>query len=156
MLADVSDVKLRSVGYDEPAVRELVSEALADLGRRYGGSGDDTPVDAADFTPPHGDFLVAELNGRLVGCGGWRAHGADAELKRMYTDPAVRGRGIARMVLRAVEDSARAAGHRRVILECGDRQPEAIALYEACGYTRIPDFGYYAGHSGVRSFAHPL
>ncbi len=100
--------------------------------------------------------LVAELDGELVGCAGWRRHGNDAELKRMFTLTAARGRGVARRMLAAVEDSARAAGCRRVILETGDRQPEAIALYEAAGYRRIPDFGYYAGEQGVLSFARDL
>jgi hypothetical protein len=43
-----------------------------------------------------------------------------------------------------------------VILETGDKQPEAIALYEARGYVRIPDFGYYKGHEGVLSYARLL
>ena len=74
----------------------------------------------------------------------------------MFTATAVRGRGVARKLLVAIEESARAAGCRRVILETGDRQPEAIALYEASGYTRIDDFGYYAGEEGVLSYAKPV
>ena len=143
--------------YDDPAVTALVTEALADLGRRYGGSGDDTPVEAADFVAPRGAFLVAEEDGGLLlGCAGWRAHGADAELKRLYVRPTARGRGLARRLLTAVEESARECGFRRLILECGDKQPEAVGLYQASGYVRIPDFGFYAGHSGVLSFARSL
>jgi ribosomal protein S18 acetylase RimI-like enzyme len=74
----------------------------------------------------------------------------------MYTAPAARGRGVARRVLAAVEESARAAGCRRVILETGDRQPEAIALYTSAGYRRIADFGYYKDEEGVLSFARDL
>jgi hypothetical protein len=59
-------------------------------------------------------------------------------------------------MLAAVEASARAAGRRRLILETGDRQPEAIALYESAGYARIPDFGYYQGYPDVLSFAKEL
>ena len=147
---------IREHRFDDPAVQKLVAEALAELSARYGGSGDDTPVSMTDFEPPGGRFFVAELNGALVGCAGWRRHGNDAELKRMFTLTAARGRGVARRVLAAVEDSARAAGCRRVILETGDRQPEAIALYESAGYRRIPDFGYYAGEAGLLSFAKNL
>ena len=74
----------------------------------------------------------------------------------MFTMPAARGRGVARRLLAAIEESARADGFRRVILETGDRQPEAIALYESLGYVRIPDFGYYKGHEGVLSYARRL
>ena len=142
--------------FDEPAVQKLVSELMADLSQRYGGSGDDTPLVPGDFDPPSGAFLVAADGGELVGCAGWRSHGEDAELKRMYTAPAARGRGVARLLLAAIEESARARGYRRVILETGDQQPEAIGLYRACGYERIEDFGYYKDHAGVLSFARTL
>nr|WP_239178011.1 GNAT family N-acetyltransferase [Actinoplanes octamycinicus] len=146
---------MRSARFDEPEVVELVAQNMRDLSERYGGTGDDTPIAAADFLPPDGDFLVAVRvgDGRLVASAGWRRHGSDAELKRMFTLAEARGRGVARRMLAAVEESARAAGCSRVILETGDRQPEAIALYESAGYQRIEDFGYYAGHEGVLSYA---
>lgn len=75
--------------------------------------------------------------------GAARANGDDAEIKRMYTAPEARGRGVARAVLTELENSARAAGKLRMILETGLKQPEAIGLYESRGYTRIPNFGYY-------------
>jgi GNAT superfamily N-acetyltransferase len=152
----VDEIQIRAAGYDEPEVQKLVADALADLAVRYGGSGDDTPVAPGDFEPPAGAFLVAALDGELVGCGGWRAHGADAELKRLYTASAVRGRGVARQVLAAVEESARACGRRRLILETGDKQPEAIALYTKLGYEVIDNFGYYRSEPGVLSFARIL
>lgn len=142
--------------YGSLVAQQLVADALADLGARYGGSGDDTPVDPAEFAPPAGAFLVAYLDGAPVGCGGWRSHGEVAELKRMYTAPSARGRGVGRAVLAAVERSARDFGRKRMILECGDRQPEAIAMYEAYGYERIPDFGFYRKHKGVRSYGRDL
>ncbi|HWS38758.1 MAG TPA: GNAT family N-acetyltransferase [Actinoplanes sp.] len=152
----MQDIKIKSVRYDEPAVQRLVAENMLDLSERYGGTGDDTPLAAADFVPPAGDFLVAVEGDTLIASAGWRRNGDDAELKRMFTVKAARGRGLARRMLTAVETSATAAGCRRGILETGDRQPEAIALYESAGYTRIPDFGYYAGHDGVLSYAKPL
>ncbi|TDB74994.1 GNAT family N-acetyltransferase [Micromonospora sp. KC723] len=153
----MSQLEIRALAFDSPVAQSLIRAALADLGQRYGGSGDDTPVDAAEFVPPRGAFLVAYLDGRPVGCGGWRSHGDDtAELKRMYTDPAARGRGVARAVLAAVEESARHHGRKRIILECGDRQPEAIAMYTSAGYERIPNFGFYADAPGCLSFGRVL
>ena len=149
-------VEIREIGFAEPEVQKLVTELLGDLVLRYGGNGDDTPVALTDFDPPDGRFFVAADGDQLLGCVGWRRHGADAELKRMFTVPAARGRGVARLLLAAVEASAREAGLRRVILETGDKQPEAIGLYISAGYERIPDFGYYKDEDGVLSFAREL
>jgi GNAT superfamily N-acetyltransferase len=149
----VAEIKIRRADLTEPVVRVLLGEVLDELSRRYGGSGDDTPIGDDDFTPPNGAFFVADDGESLVACAGWRRHGEDAELKRMFTAVAARGRGLGRRMLATVEESARQAGCRRVILETGDRQPEAIALYESAGYQRIADFGYYKDEEGVLSFA---
>ena len=150
------EIKIREADFNEPVVRALLTEVMAELAERYGGTGDDTPVDAADFRPPDGAFFVADDGDRLIGCAGWRRHGPDAELKRMFTARAARGRGLGRRLLATIEDSARAAGYPRLILETGDKQPEAIALYESSGYTRIEDFGFYRNAPDVLSFAKPL
>ncbi|MGI5144894.1 GNAT family N-acetyltransferase [Plantactinospora sp. CA-294935] len=155
----MSELDIRVVPYDSPVAQQLVGSALADLAQRYGGGGDETPVAVSEFEPPAGAFLVAYLEEVPVGCAGWRTHGGSgdvAELKRMYVSPVARGRGVARRMLSAVEDSAREHGRRRLILECGDRQPEAIALYKGSGYERIPDFGYYRDEPGVLSFGRSL
>jgi GNAT superfamily N-acetyltransferase len=152
----VPEIKIRQADFAEPVVRVLVTEVLDELSQRYGGSGDDTPIGEDDFAPPNGAFFVADDGERLIGCAGWRRHGDDAELKRMYTAPAARGRGLARRMLATIEESARQSGFRRVILETGDKQPEAIALYESAGYERIEDFGFYRGHEGVLSYAKEL
>ncbi|MEU6076707.1 GNAT family N-acetyltransferase [Micromonospora sp. NPDC047074] len=155
----MSEIEIRAEHFDSPVAQRLIRAALAELGTRYGGSGDDTPVDPGEFVPPAGAFLVARLGGEPVGCGGWRSHGDEgdtAELKRMYTDPSVRGRGVARAVLAAVERSAREQGRERMILECGDKQPEAIAMYTTAGYERIPNFGFYRDEPGCISFGRTL
>ncbi len=71
--------------------------------------------------------------------------GADvAEIKRMYTSPSARRRGVSRAVLARLESEAIRLGYRRLQLETGLRQPEAMALYEASGYHRVPNYGMYA------------
>lgn len=144
--------------YDAPVARLLVAEAMAELARRYGGEGDATPVDVTDFDPPNGAFLVAHLAGEPAGCVGWRSFGDGtvAELKRLYTRPAVRGRGVARALLAAAEQSAREHGRTRMILECGDRQPEAVSLYLSHGYEKIENFGYYKDSPSVISLGRDL
>jgi GNAT superfamily N-acetyltransferase len=153
-------IEVRLVRYDDAVARGLVVAALADLAERYGGgSGDDTPVEAAHFVPPDGAFLVAFLGGEPVGCAGWRSHGDDgetAELKRMYAAPAARGKGVGRRLLRAVEESARAHGRKRMIMELGSEQPEAEALYRSNGYEPIEHFGYYRDYPDVISLGRRL
>ncbi|MCW2920080.1 MAG: hypothetical protein JWN52_8148 [Actinomycetia bacterium] len=69
--------------------------------------------------------------------------GGDLELKRMYVAPSHRGKGVSTALLDASEWAASALGVRRIILQTGDRQPDAVRLYEREGYTRIPIFPPY-------------
>jgi len=156
----VTELIISVARYTDPDAQLLIKATLQDMGERYGNpEGDATPVDPAEFDAPHGTFLVGYLDGEPVCCGAWRSHGDDgtvAELKRMYTSPAVRGRGLARRLLAAVEESARQAGRQRMILETGYLQPESIALYTSVGYQRIENFGHYRNEEGVRSFGRDL
>lgn len=135
---------------------------IADLQQVYVdryGDVDVTPVDPAQFSAPHGYFVIGYLDGVPVACGGWRAHqeldGA-AEIKRMYVVDSVRGKGYSRLVLAHLEQTAREAGHQRMVLETGLRQPEAISLYTSSGYERIDNFGVYADHPESRCFGKSL
>jgi len=83
----VSDLEIRPTRYGAPISRALVANAMTELGERYGGNGDDTPVTDIEFDPPDGLFLVAYSNGTPAGCAGWRSHGETdevADLKRMF------------------------------------------------------------------------
>lgn len=136
-------MEIRVVAYDHPDAVLLIDEVQREYVVRYGGV-DGSPVDATEFAPPLGLFLVGYVDGKAVTCGGWRVHGGGVvELKRMYVVPAARGRGLARAMLAELELSAKRAGHRRIVLETGRRQPEAVALYLSSGYTEVPKFGYY-------------
>ncbi len=114
--------------------------------RRYGGDGDTAPIDAHEFDAPHGAFFMIYVDDTPAAMGGWRRHGdgGDAEIKRMFVRAAFQRRGLARAVLSELERTAAAAGHRRLILETGLKQPEAVAMYRSAGYTDIPAFGFYA------------
>ena len=71
----MTEIEIRAERFADPAVQKLVSDLLADLSARYGGSGDDTPINLTDFDPPDGEFLIALADGEPVGCAGWRRHG---------------------------------------------------------------------------------
>jgi GNAT superfamily N-acetyltransferase len=137
-------VRIDVLPYDHPDAVALIAEVQQEYVVRY-GEPDRTPVDPAEFAPPEGLFLVGYLDDAPVVCGGWRVHGdGDAELKRMYVTPVARGRGLARSMLAELERTAALAGHRRLVLETGTRQPEAIALYRSSGYVDAPRFGHSA------------
>jgi GNAT superfamily N-acetyltransferase len=149
-------LQLRPAAYDDEVAADLVEQVQQEYVARYGGR-DDAPVDPGEFSPPRGLFLVAVLDGTAVGCGGWRDLGdGRAEIKRMFTTPAARGRGVARALLAELERTAAAAGHGRVVLETGLAQPEAMRLYAAAGYDPIEGFGHYAGRPLSRAFGKRL
>jgi GNAT superfamily N-acetyltransferase len=125
----------------------LISCLSAELARRYDygddGSGHFRPEDT---TGPRGVFLIGRLDGRPVACGAVRPLQGDVgEVKRMYAVPQMRGRGYARRLLAALEDAARNMGYVALRLETGNRQPEAIRLYESAGYRHVEPFGIYVG-----------
>ncbi len=96
---------------------------------------------ANELGPPHGDFLVGYDGSDAVCCGGLkRLPDGAVEIKRMYVVPEARGKGLARTLLVALEDRARAMGFTTARLDTGPKQPRARALYESAGYTQIPNF----------------
>ena len=108
---------------------------------------------------------VALLDDEPVGMGGWRWRRdlaerfegeAVAEIKRMFVSPVARGRGVARRVLGRLEESARADGVERFVLETGTMQPDAMGLYEATGYGPVVPFGHYARSPFVRCYGKHL
>jgi putative acetyltransferase len=90
--------------------------------------------------------ILAYDGSRAVGCGAIKAFSQEAmEVKRMFVLPEARQRGIASIVLKALEDWAAELGYAETVLETGKRLPEAVLLYEKKGYERIPNYGQYAG-----------
>jgi GNAT superfamily N-acetyltransferase len=103
-------------------------------------------LDPDEVTEGRGVFLVAYVDSRPVGCGAVRRIDGDtAEIKRMYVERGARGRGVGRIVLTALEAEGRRLGVRRMVLETGVRQAEALALYSRAGFCRIAAFGEYVG-----------
>lgn len=107
-------------------------------------------IDPAEFEPGRGIFVLAFAGDDAVGCGAIRMlEAGDAEIKRMYVAPAGRRRGVARAVLTVLEAEARRLGAARMILETGNKQVEALALYRGEGFEEIPRYEPYvdAQHS---------
>jgi GNAT superfamily N-acetyltransferase len=104
------------------------------------GSGADPVSDTARY-------LVAVLDGRVVGCGAVQTlDEATGEIKRMYVRPAYRGRGISRQLLAALEEMAWSSGQYVLRLEIGEFMIEAIKLFASSGYAPISAYGRYVGN----------
>jgi GNAT superfamily N-acetyltransferase len=94
-----------------------------------------------ELSPPGGAFLVGWSGGEPVCCGGVkRLDEHTCEIKKMYVVPALRGRGVARTLLHALQDKARELGYTVARLDTGPRQLNARGLYESEGYAEIDDF----------------
>jgi GNAT superfamily N-acetyltransferase len=139
----VSDLELREEPYDGPTAQQLIGEVQQEYVVRYGAP-DTTPVEPTEFAPPDGRFVIGYVDTVAAAMGGVRRLDGDtAEIKRMYVAPEFRGRGFSRVVLAHLESLARELGATRVLLETGQKQPEAMRLYETSGYDVVPGFGHY-------------
>ncbi|WP_153036893.1 GNAT family N-acetyltransferase [Amycolatopsis sp. YIM 10] len=152
-------MEIRVTAYDDPDAQKLIAEVQQEYLERY-GTPDEGPARPEEFAPPAGLFMVGYLDGNPVATGAWRARSADggplrdgdAEIKRMFVVAAARGRGLARVMLAELERTALAAGRRRMVLETGTEQPEAIELYRSSGYLEMDGFGHYAEDPRSRYF----
>ncbi|MDL4771547.1 GNAT family N-acetyltransferase [Actinomadura xylanilytica] len=138
---------VRAVAWDHPAAARLRARLITELRERYADRLPSVPGRPLDPDPADGDVAytgVAFTPGGLpVGHLALRWTGPDLELKRMYVDPGHRGHGVSSALLAAADEAARDLGAARIVLQTGDRQPEAVRLYERAGYTPIPVFPPY-------------
>ncbi|MDJ0333810.1 GNAT family N-acetyltransferase [Salinibacterium sp. G-O1] len=134
---------VREVEWGHPDSVAMRKGQRLDLDQRY-GSPDSEPgphPTAADITM----FFVAYADdGEPIGSGALRKLDDEhAEIKRMFVHPAHRGSGAGPAILARLEQFARDRQWKRLVLETGHRQPDAVRFYEREGYSGIPKFGYY-------------
>ena len=135
---------VRRVRMGDAAVTQLLSGLTREYDTRYGENVEMTRASEEEFDPPAGLFIVLMDGPATAAGGGFRRYDeTTSEVKRMWTHPAYRRRGLASRILGVLEDAAWHLGYLRLILETGPRQPEAEALYAKRGYDRIPFFGHY-------------
>jgi ribosomal protein S18 acetylase RimI-like enzyme len=94
------------------------------------------------------EFFVIRHDGEPAGCAGLqfldnKSGQGYGEIKRMYVRPPFRGLGLARLLLKELEEIAAARGVEILRLETGIYQAEAIRLYERYGFKQIGPFGEY-------------
>ena len=100
-------------------------------------------LDPSSLRAPDVSFFIARDGGTVCGFGALVATSPFGEIKRMYVDQQIRGRGIGRAILMAIERRAKDLGLTHLRLETGIRQPEAIALYRTHGFTETEPFADY-------------
>lgn len=136
--------ELRPASPDDPDATTLIGELNAELDALYRPDDNHFSLDHSEVVGGRGAFFVAFLDGRPVGCGAVRLiDESRAEIKRMYVRPDVRGRGVGRALLNRLESEARDLGATSLVLEMGDSQPGADALYRGAGFREIPCWGEY-------------
>lgn len=139
----MSDIIVRRTTNADPAFTDLIRQLDEDLWKRYGEiQGQYAPLNILDTATA----VVAFLDDAPAGCGCFKEYEpGTAELKRVFVPPAHRQRGVARGIVAALEAWARELGYATMILETGNLQHEAIALYAKLGYEQIPLFPPYVG-----------
>jgi len=137
------EISVREQPLDDPVSAALVSDYVAEIRAMYPEWSPNVPprMEASDVEPPTGRWLVAYRDGQAVGCAGLkRLDDHTAEIKRIYAIPEARGAGVARALLRGLEDAARALGYDAVRLDTGAKQPASVALFRSAGYAPIADY----------------
>jgi DNA-binding MarR family transcriptional regulator/GNAT superfamily N-acetyltransferase len=137
---------------DGPDAQWCLEQYFAELGERFErgfDAGKSIPADAGDLRPPRGTFLVARLDGRAVGCGAVKSiEPGVGSIKRMWISRELRGAGVGRRLLLALEKEAAGLGMGLLRLETNRSLHEARALYRRNGYREVAAFNDdpYADH----------
>lgn len=128
---------------DSPEAVELMRELSAFLLKLTGRSGE-ASFDAGDMDHPRSVFAIAYVDGEPAGCGAIREFEGDtAELKRMYARE--KSRGVGKRLVEFLEAEAVRLGYRKIILETGTVNENAVRFYLSNGYSVCGNYGKYIG-----------
>lgn len=154
-MPEISFPEVQHVAWNDPRATALREVMDAEMELRYGF---DAPTDAQLSASIARALAVDEAtivdtvllldDGVPVAHAGMRMlttdSGVEWEVKRVIVDGSRRGRGLGRAVMTEIIETARRGGARRIILQAGDRQPEAVRLYTGLGFIPIPVYAPYA------------
>ena len=152
-------LRIERVSPASPDARWCVARYFEELDRRFESGFDPAaavPLDEAAMIPPRGAFLVGSVDGEPVACGGVKTLAPGVGyLKRMWVAESMRGLGVGRRMLGALEGEARSLGLTTLRLETNRALPEAIQLYRSAGFREIPAFNAdpYGDHWFEKSLA---
>ena len=140
-------LQIEAVDPQHPQALVLLREAAREARKLYPELfAADAPAPTNPPLHPREVYLIARRDGRALGCGALRQRDEfTGELQRMFVTGTARRDGVARALLARLEHDARQHGYRQLVLETGERQGPAIALYSGCGWRRIAAYGPYLG-----------
>ena len=151
-LLQLAGLQIERVDPASPTARWCVGQYFGELNRRFESGfdpGASLPADDRDLVPPRGAFLVASVDGDPVASGAVKPVSPGVgSLKRMWVAETVRGLGIGRRMLEALESQARELGMTSLQLETNHTLQEAIGLYRSAGFREVARFSSdpYAHH----------
>ncbi|NNC13346.1 GNAT family N-acetyltransferase [Planctomonas sp. JC2975] len=138
---------------DDPTAAALLTRYFSEREETFPSAQGTYSVSTPDpdrFVPPSGAFLLAELDGEPVGCGGvrriddlQRPNGSPIvqfEVKHLFLSPAARGKGVGRALLNELERRARAMGASRLVLDTNESLAAAGNLYRTSGYVTVEPY----------------
>lgn len=151
-ILNADQIRIARADPDDPEVISALSAYAAYLTATIPEEGPN-PIplplpDAASFRPPQGVILLARSDGLTLGTVSLRTLSPGlGEVKRLYIAPSARGLGLARRLMRAIEDEARSLGLRRLNLDTNGTLTRALALYRSEGWQPCePYSGFPATH----------
>lgn len=127
-----------------PDFRNLVKSLDATLAEHNG----DTDDFFAQFNTIDAikNCIVAYVDDRPAACGAFKPFSEDTvEIKRMFTDPEFRKRGLGSAIVTELENWAKELGFKKTVLETSQDLTQAISVYEKNGFYKIPNYGQYIG-----------
>ncbi len=138
-------ISIATEPFDSTDARRLIAALDKHLASRYAPEQRFGPnLKPQQIAPGLGTFVIARNGGRAVGCGALRKlDETSAEVKRMYVAPEMRGQGVGKKILEHLEGVGRELGVRRLVLETGIYQAEAIGLYHEAGFETVRCWGEY-------------
>jgi putative acetyltransferase len=137
-------LRLLRVTSDHKDFQDLVRQLDQELWVRYGEA--QGQYTSHNFVEQNRTVIVAYWDNRPSGCGCFKAFDSNtAELKRMFVNAQVRGKGIASAIVQELSAWALQSGFSRLILELGNNQPEALCLYKKSGFSVVDNYPPYVG-----------
>ncbi|PRA97704.1 GNAT family N-acetyltransferase [Chryseobacterium sp. MYb7] len=90
--------------------------------------------------------IIAYIDDMPAACGAFKPFSEDTvEIKRMFTDPEFRKKGLGSAIVKELESWAAELNFKKAVLETSRDLKSAISVYERNGFSRIPNYGQYIG-----------
>lgn len=129
---------------DDRAIETIVRDAATELGLTIVRDDPELQSISKAYRGGARQFFVVESDGRVLGCGGFaplagsNPNDGIAELRKMYFDPELRGRGAGRTFLKHLLGAMLHSGFRLCYLETSTAMAAARKLYESAGFRQVP------------------